>query len=774
MRCVALLLGLSLLGCSGDKSDTGTPPDVDADGDGVVASEDCDDNAATTYPGAVELCDGIDNDCNGNIDNNAPDSDSDGTCDAFDVEECDGLDNDGDGDVDEEQSDTDGDGTCDALDAEECDGLDNDGDGDIDEGYLDNDGDGVADCVDGEDCDGVDNNGDGQIDEGYVDTDGDGTADCVDVEECDGLDNDGDGDIDEDFTDTDVDGVADCIDAEECDGLDNDGDGDTDEGFDDTDGDGTCDGIDTEECDGLDNDGDGDTDEGFDDTDGDGTADCVDEEECDGLDNDGDGEVDEEVGDDNDSDGYRLCDDDCDDDDSDAYPGNTEVYDLIDNDCDGIADEGFIAVGDLYITEIMIDPLSSADNKGEYFEVFNATSDDISMYGWLIYDTSGDQFTVEDDVTVPADDYAVFARRASNNGGVTADYAYDTDMTFGNGSSDELYLDIDGTVIDSVAWDGGTNWPYAEGIAMMLDPDYYSESDNDDYSYWCDASSEITSGGDLGTPGADNDLCGTIDHDGDGFTGDDGDCDDESDTVYPGADETEPGVDNDCDGSIGNTLPIADAELSTSGTLSVCDTLELDGSSSSDPDGDPIVGYSWSMVSVPTGSILTTADIDSPEEPSPFLVPDQAGTFTLGLLVYDGTDVSVQDTLDITVIDRSGSNSVPVAEAGEDDEYTATSSCSFFGGSWRCSDCESASFAVDATGSTDGDGDELRYTWSTTSTYATIDSEDEGEATITLSGIPATYGSTSTTTVIVTVEAIDCEGDTDTDTLTLSYDCTGS
>lgn len=48
---------------------------------------------------------------------------------------------------------------------------------------------------------------------------------------CDGKDNNGDGVVDEGYPDTDGDGKADCIDAEECDCLDNDGDGLVDEGL---------------------------------------------------------------------------------------------------------------------------------------------------------------------------------------------------------------------------------------------------------------------------------------------------------------------------------------------------------------------------------------------------------------------------------------------------------------------------------------------------------------------------------------------------------------
>ena len=40
----------------------------DADKDGVIAARDCDDNNPNIHPGAVELCDNIDNNCNGKVD----------------------------------------------------------------------------------------------------------------------------------------------------------------------------------------------------------------------------------------------------------------------------------------------------------------------------------------------------------------------------------------------------------------------------------------------------------------------------------------------------------------------------------------------------------------------------------------------------------------------------------------------------------------------------------------------------------------------------------
>ena len=79
-----LLLLPLIAGCLGGDVSV-TPVKTDDDGDGFSAEVDCDDTHAVVNPDAKELCDALDNDCNGTVDD-APtdgssfyaDSDTDG------------------------------------------------------------------------------------------------------------------------------------------------------------------------------------------------------------------------------------------------------------------------------------------------------------------------------------------------------------------------------------------------------------------------------------------------------------------------------------------------------------------------------------------------------------------------------------------------------------------------------------------------------------------------------------------------------------------------
>ena len=91
-----------------------------------------------------------------------------------------------------------------------------------------------------------------------------------------------------------------------------------------------------------------------------------------------------------------------------------------------------------------------------------------------------------------------------------------------------------------------------------------------------------------------------------------------------------------------NRLPTVDAgenQFVLTGNL-----VSLDGSGSSDPDGDPIT-YRWEFTSKPTGSIATLSDSTIS---SPTFTLDLAGVYTLKLTVTDNYGGSSTDTVSIT------------------------------------------------------------------------------------------------------------------------------
>jgi hypothetical protein len=336
-------------------------PDSDGDGYGNAAfvtaaceqpegfvsdATDCDDTLATVHPGAAELCNGLDDDCDSTtLEDDGPEADTwyaDGDADGF-----------GDPSIFATACDQPVGTVLDATDCDDADPSVHPGAAELCNG-LDDDCDPATDEDDGPDAD-----------TWYVDADGDGYGDpSVSVTDCDPI------------AGAVLDG-GDCNDAqaaihpgatELCDGLDND-----------------CDPT-TLEDDGpeadtwyIDGDGDGYGDPASETTSCSQPADAVEDatdcddaeaaihpnavEICDGLDNDCDPATLEDEGpeadtwyDDADSDGYgdpatgvTACTQpggsvadftDCEDDDGAINPGATEACNGIDEDCDGVADDG--------------------------------------------------------------------------------------------------------------------------------------------------------------------------------------------------------------------------------------------------------------------------------------------------------------------------------------------------------------------------------------------------------------------------------------------------
>jgi hypothetical protein len=597
-------------------------------------------------------------------------------------------------------------------------------------------------------------------------------------------------------TDQDGDGVTvndgDCDDgnaalypgrAEDCDGIDNNCNGVVDEGLPDADGDRTADCVDAEECDGVDNNGDGVVDEGFSDSDGDGSADCVGTERCDGVDNNGNGEVDE--GYDVDGDGYTTCaatlgQADCDDANADVYPGAVETDgDGLDNNCNGIADEGVWSYGDLAIVEVMNNPQRVGDPQGEWFEVYNTTDRTLTLNGLTLTDSTGERHIVSStrSLTLEPGGFFVFGSNAdrNTNGDAPIDYTYPSDdLILGNGV-DDLSVYAGDVLIDMITWDDGASMPDPDGASMGLDNLSYGPDINDNPEAWCVAIRPWTglSIDDKGSPGEDNEYCSTFDHDGDGFSGDEGDCDEGDITTYPGAWEGTDPTDNDCDG-YAETAPVAVVSSSTDGYT--CNAVQLDGSGSYDLEGAGL-SYAWELVSAPAGSARTTSNIVTTTSAMPTFRGDVAGDYTFGLTVNDGGTGSLMESHLVTLTDRP-TNTAPAANAGSDQTYSGSATCtpvSYGSSTYTCSSCTSASFTLDASSSSDAEGDDLSYSWTMTSgsSMGSLSATSGSSVTLTFSSASATYGSSTNNVISVEVTATDCQGLTSTDTVDITYTCTG-
>ncbi|MBD3310360.1 hypothetical protein GF351_04020 [Candidatus Woesearchaeota archaeon] len=383
--------------------------DDDCDDDGYVACLedggpplgyaecDCNDTDAYVNPGADEICNQKDDNCDGDIDEEGATN-----CITYYLDE----DRDSYGDLEDSRCLCSADAPYDTQTAGDCDDLDDDVNPGITEscdseyGYdgIDNNCDGIADpdCADicDQDSDGYHSDTLAWYQAAYCALLGTDGGDCDDtraavnpgqVELCDGFDNDCDGLIDEDFAvgDTCTAGLGECkmsgnlicSDSQEdvvCDAVPG---APVQEICDNSLLDDDCDGFadyldpDCAECYDLDNDGENGTTLTCP-----GGADCDDSNAsintsapdgfpCDGIDNNCDGVADDEVIEtfylDADGDGFgdedtvsTVCPPpdpayvselpegfDCDDDDPDTYPGAQELCDGTDNDCDGTVDE---------------------------------------------------------------------------------------------------------------------------------------------------------------------------------------------------------------------------------------------------------------------------------------------------------------------------------------------------------------------------------------------------------------------------------------------------
>ena len=588
MNRPTLLLALLALGCrekAPEQSQDTLLAANDADGDGFTTDTDCNDSDTAVNPDAAELCDGVDNNCDGEIDEGLlitvyDDLDADGYGDPGAASEvcsigADQVDNADDCD------DTNADSFPGA--AERCDGFDNDCDGTVDndlnyDWFADTDGDGFGDpaaAVSPASCD---------PGEGYVadNTDCDDTFDTVFPgadEVCDGLDNDCNAAVDDNpetwstfYRDVDDDGYGDELDTvEQCDAP----SGYVDQGLDCNDLDPAVNPGATEVCnDGVDDDCDGTADDI--DADGDGYFDaaCLGGDDCDdtvastnpgaaevwydGVDQDCDGASDFDAdGDAELSDAHGGTD--CDDTDAAINTAAAEIwYDGVDQDCDGLSD--YDADGDLDDSDAHgggdcddTDPSIASTATETWYDGVDQNCDGLSDY-----DADGD---LED---------------SDLHGGTDCD---DTDALVNTAATEVWYDGVDQDC------DGASDFD-ADGDAELSDAHGGTDCDDTDAAI-------NTAAAEIWYDGVDQDCDGLSDYDADGDLDDSdahggGDCDDTDPSIASTATETwYDGVDQNCDG-LSDYDADGDLEDSDLHGGTDCVDQDCDGASDFDADGDGV------------------------------------------------------------------------------------------------------------------------------------------------------------------------------------------
>ena len=538
-----------------------TTQTCDAPAGYVVSNTDCNDASAAIRPGATEVCDSVDNDCDTLVDDADPgvspasfttyyrdlDGDTYGNlavtsascapasgyvASSTDCNDGNALINPGEDEV------------CDPADVDEdCSGLADDDDsgvvGVFGTFYRDADGDLYGDPgLTSAQCD----PGDGYIADNTDCDDASGAIKPGAAEVCDSLDNDCDTLIDDAdpgvsapavtyYTDGDADGhglagtgapSATCAAPAGRSLLSDD-----------------CDDADpavytgaAEVCDTKDNDCDGLTDDADTLAPGAGTL-TYEDADLDGF------------GDETDASPVRYCvtpagrsddNDDCDDSDIAINPDETETENGIDDDCDDYVDEGgFLGADSLMITEFLYrsqTPL--VDANAEWIELHNpGTIDVVVGRGWTVAEASASlAFTAATQFTVPAGGYALVIKTTNSalNGGipvVLGQYGLFSSMALNNTGGDTITVSYDdpdvaggAVTVDTVAYlVGSGGWPStgtAQGRALQLTyiitptPLGYP-ANNTLAANWCATSNTAPylfgSATQYGTPGAINPDC---------------------------------------------------------------------------------------------------------------------------------------------------------------------------------------------------------------------------------------------------------------------------
>lgn len=165
--------------------------------------------------------------------------------------------------------------------------------------------------------------------------------------------------------------------------------------------------------------------------------------------------------------------------------------------------------GDIVIVEIMRNPSTVQDSMGEWFEIYNATSNTIDINGWIIKDKDFDVDTINNGgpLNIAPCSYFVLGSNANpaQNGNYTCNYRYNyANFKIANTPDEMILKTAAGVTIDSVGFTMGAAWPNPVGSTMVFTG--LPSQDNQDSTLWGVAALRQLS---FGSPGTDKGSPGT-------------------------------------------------------------------------------------------------------------------------------------------------------------------------------------------------------------------------------------------------------------------------
>lgn len=196
-----------------------------------------------------------------------------------------------------------------------------------------------------------------------------------------------------------------------------------------------------------------------------------------------------------------------------------------------------------------------------------------------------------------------------------------------------------------------------------------------------------------------------------------------------------------------------------------CSSVALDGTSSTDPDGDAL-DYRWDLLLAPFGSRtpLGEAAFADSTAAAPVFYADVAGEYLAQLVVHDGEHISEPALLELELHPKTV-NADPQVQHSEDVYIRRVpTNC------WQA--CSPVEFTIDAVGTSDPDGDLVDVTWAVVSGDATLGAHTGLEVEVEIA--PPAAGCTNPVPrnlVEIEVTATDCSGGTDVSHIVVAYDC---